>query len=158
MVNPQPPVHLPVEVSSRLRAFLLVSHLLAALVVMFMPAMPWWGQLLLLVAVALSAGYFWRLHVWRTDPRSVLDARFYASDNWLLRTPAGSVFAVLDDSSFLHPWLCVLNLRTRHGRVHTLILFPDSVPADSLRQLRVRVRFDQGEPEKSNPSRRNGKG
>lgn len=157
MLNQQPPLHLQAEISRQLITFLLASHLLGALVAVFMPAL-WWWKILLLLAVTVSGIYFWRLHVSRSLRQSVLDVSFYATDNCLVRTRGGSVFAVLDDSSFLHPWLCVLNLRTRRGKLHTLILPSDSLPADILRQLRVRVKFSTAEIEKNNPPRRNGEG
>lgn len=157
MLNQQPPLHLQPEVSRQLRAFLLASHLLSAVVIVFMPAVPWWAKLLLLVAVAFSGRYFWRLHISRSHPQAVLDVRFYAIDNCLVRTSAGSVFALLDDSSFLHPWCCVLNLRTRAGNLHTLILPVDSLPADTLRSLRVRVKFSAETTEKKpSPAQRGG--
>lgn len=106
-----------------------------------MPAMPVWGKILLLLLVAVSLRYCWRLHIVRSAPQAVQEVRFYQVDNCLLRTASEGVFARLDDSSFLHPWLCVLNLRTQRGKLHTLILLPDSVPPDILRQLRVRVKF-----------------
>lgn len=100
-----------------------------------------WGKLLLLLAIAISGWYFWRLHIARSFPHSVQDVTFYQADNCLLRTPDGSRFVRLDDSSFLHPWLCVLNLRSQAGKLYSMILLPDSVPQDVMRQLRVRVKF-----------------
>ena len=91
--------------------------------------------------VAFSLRHFWRLHISRVAAHAVQEVRFYQVDNCLVRLTAAGVFARLDDSSFLQPRLCVLNLRTRAGKLHTLILLPDSVPPDSLRQLRVRVKF-----------------
>ncbi len=149
MVNQQPPLYLQPEVSRQLSAFLLTSHVLASGVVVFMPAIPGWGKCLLLLAVVFSGIYFWRLHVSRSLSQAVLDVTFYNTNNCLVRTNTGSVFAVLDDSSFLHPWLCVLNLRTRRNKVHTLILLNDALPADTLRQLRVRVKFSVADAEKT---------
>ena len=117
------------------------THLLAAVVVGFMPAVPLLVQIALWVVLLVSLRYYWRLHLSRVAPQAVQEVRFYQVDNCLVRTVAAGVLARLDDSSFLHPWLCVLNLRTPAGKLHTLILLPDSVPPDSLRQLRVRVKF-----------------
>lgn len=127
--------------SRQLAVFIASTHGLVALVVLLMPGVAWWGQGLLLLAVAVSGWHFWRLHIVRSAPQAVQEVRFYALDNCLVRTVAGSQFARLDDSSFLHPWLCVLNLRSQKGKVHTLILLPDSLSQDVLRQLRVRVKF-----------------
>jgi len=120
---------------------MVASHVLAAVVVGFMPALPLWGKGLLLVLIAVSLRYNWRLHISRVAPNAVQEVRFYQVDNALLRTASAGFFARLDDSSFLHPWLCVLNWRTLNGKLYSLILMPDSVPSDVLRQLRVRVKF-----------------
>lgn len=137
----QPPLALQPLVSRQLAVFIGVTHGLAALVAVLMPGMEWWGKGALLIPIAVSLGYFWRLHIARTAAQSVQEAVFYQVDNWLVRTPSGSHFARLDDSSFLHPWLCVLNLRSQKGKLHTLVLLPDSLPQEVLRQLRVRVKF-----------------
>lgn len=120
---------------------MVASHVLAAVVVVFMPALPLWGKGLLLVLIAVSLRYNWRLHISRVAPNAVQEVRFYQVDNALLRTASAGFFARLDDSSFLHPWGCVLNWRTLDGKLYSLILMPDSVPSDVLRQLRVRVKF-----------------
>ena len=104
---------------------------------------------MLLVLIALSLRYYWRLHISRVAPNSVQEVRFYQVDVCLVRTAAAGFFARLDDSSFLHPWGCVLNWRTKSGKLYSLILMPDSVPSDILRQLRVRVKFSATDvPEK----------
>lgn len=120
---------------------MLVSHLLAALVVGFMPLLPLWSKGLLLVLIALSLRYYWRLHISRVAPNAVQEVRFYQVEVCLVRTVDAGFFARLDDSSFLHPWGCVLNWRTLNGKLYSLILMPDSVSPDVLRQLRVRVKF-----------------
>ncbi|QQZ30394.1 hypothetical protein HMY34_17425 [Thiothrix subterranea] len=145
----QPPLYLQPVASRRLAVFILVSHVLAALVVGFMPALPWWGKGLLLVLIAVSLRYYWRLHISRVAPNAVQEVRFYQVDNALVRTASAGFFAWLDDSSFLHPWGCVLNWRTQNGKLYSLIVMPDSVPSDVLRQLRVRVKFSPADvPEK----------
>jgi hypothetical protein len=137
--------------------FIAGTHALAGLVVVLMPALEWWWKLLLLLPIGYSLWHFWGLHIWRNHPRSVTGATFYQLDSWLIRTPSGSRFAALDDSSFIQPWWCVLNLRSDAGRLHTLVLPPDSLPEDTLRQLRVRLRFGGNAlPEKKQPSRRKG--
>ncbi|SEA55705.1 hypothetical protein SAMN05660964_01873 [Thiothrix caldifontis] len=106
-----------------------------------MPALPWWGKGFLLVLIVMSLRYYWRLHISRVAPNAVQEVRFYQVDNALVRTASAGFFARLDDSSFLHPWVCVLNWRTLNGKLYSLIVMSDSVPPDVLRQLRVRVKF-----------------
>ncbi|WP_093067826.1 protein YgfX [Thiothrix caldifontis] len=137
----QPPLYLQPGASRRLAVFILASHLLTAVVVGLMPALPWWGKGFLLVLIVMSLRYYWRLHISRVAPNAVQEVRFYQVDNALVRTASAGFFARLDDSSFLHPWVCVLNWRTLNGKLYSLIVMSDSVPPDVLRQLRVRVKF-----------------
>ncbi|MEN9502799.1 MAG: hypothetical protein RI964_2084 [Pseudomonadota bacterium] len=151
MQHQQPPLHLQAEASRLLAIFLCVIHALAGLVVLFMPHWVWWAKLAVWGLIANSGFYYWRLHIRRSQARSVQAAVFYAVDNWRIHTPRGSYFATLLDSSFVHPWLCVLNLQAdgtattrqwwQRQRIYTLILLPDSLPQEVLRQLRVRLKF-----------------
>lgn len=54
--------------------------------------------------------------------------------------------AILPDS-FVHPWLIVLNLKVEKQRL-SLVLFPDSLPPDDFRRLRVRLLHPLTEPGK----------
>ncbi|MEN9424440.1 MAG: hypothetical protein RL122_1823 [Pseudomonadota bacterium] len=143
-----PPLYLQPVASRQLAVFVVGTHLLAAVVVGFMPALAVWAKSLLLLPIVFSLRYYWRLHLSRVAPDAVQEVRFYQVDNALVRTSTAGVLARLDDSSFLHPWLCVLNWRTQSGKLYTLILMPDSVPNDVLRQLRVRVKFSSTEAPK----------
>jgi hypothetical protein len=140
-VEAQPPLILQPVRSKQLAVFVVATHLLAAVVVGFMPALAVWAKGLLLLPLVWSWRYYWRLHISRVAADAVQEVRFYQVDNALVRTATAGVLARLDDSSFLHPWLCVLNWRAKGGKLYTLILMPDSVPPEVLRQLRVRVKF-----------------
>lgn len=111
------------------------------LVVALLPGLALWGKLMLALAIVFSGWYYWRLHITRSFPYAVREMTFYQVDNCLLRTVDGSRFVRLEGNSFLHPWFCVLNLRSQAGRLYSLVLLPDSLPQDLLRQLRVRVKF-----------------
>lgn len=147
-MDAQPPLYLQPVASRRLAVFVVGTHLLAAVVVGFMPALAVWAKSLLLLPIVLSLRYYWRLHISRVAPNAVQEVRLYQVDNALVRTAAAGFFARLDDSSFLHPWCCVLNWRAQGGKLYTLILMPDSVPPEVLRQLRVRVKFSSTEAAK----------
>lgn len=146
----QPPLHLQAEVSRYLAIFLILIHLLALGVIWTMPAWTAWAKLSVCALIAYSLFHYWRLHIQRVLPNSVESAVFYAVNEWRVHTPSGSCFATLLDSSFITPWLCVLNLQAdskatphwwQRRRVYTLILLPDSLPQETLRQLRVRLKF-----------------
>ena len=144
MSSPPPPLHLLPEVSTYLAAFILVSHGLAALIVFFTPHLPWWLIVILCGLIIISLRHYWQLHISRKHVLAVTEAVFYSVDNWRIQTPKGGKFASLCDSSFINPWVCILNLRTAQTkRLHTLILLKDNVCADSLRRLRVRLKFSK---------------
>jgi hypothetical protein len=70
-----------------------------------------------------------------------------------LRWADGSVAASrVQGSSYVLPWLVVLHLRVEgRRRAHYFVLVPDCVPAQSLRPLRVRLRWmstaQEGQPQ-----------
>ncbi len=149
MENHAPPLLIQPGVSRRLVVFLLVTHALGVGAVLLMQGVPWWGRVLLLLGVGVSCWHYWRLHISRQHPAAVLETTFYGIDSWRVHTRSGSQFATLADSSFLQPWLCVLNLRMQNGAMRSLILLPDNLSADVLRRLRVRVKFSAvASPEK----------
>lgn len=138
----EPPLHLQPEVSRYLSAFILTSHALASLLVLVAPHIPMWLRVMLLAAISGSLYYYWCLHISRTHALAVLEATFYSVDNWRIQTPKGGKFANLCDSSFIHPWVCILNLRAEQTKqIYTLIVLNDNVPPETLRRLRVRLKF-----------------
>ena len=63
-------------------------------------------------------------------------------NRWLLALGNGSeIEARLLPSSFVHPWLVVLNFQLEnHRRMRSVVLFTDALERDALRQLRVWLR------------------
>ena len=141
MPSTLPPLSIKPEVSRLLSGFLLISHSVSALVVGLMPQ--WHSGLKLLVGliIASSLGYYWRWHIQRKTARAVLALTLYTPNTWRLYTPQGAQFAALDDSSFISPYLMVLNLRTKPHQLHTLILLRDSLAPALWRELYMRLRF-----------------
>jgi hypothetical protein len=124
----------------QLKAFLLGAHVLVSLFCLFLFPVVWWGRLLLVVMVFASAYYYLRLHVLRDLKRSVIRAVIDAENKWEIMLADHSVHKVsLHASSFISPFLYVLNFKMANGRFYTLLFFPDAISTDAARRLRVRL-------------------
>ena len=127
---------------SRVIAQLLFLVHAAAIAVVWL--MPWpWGAGLALSGLVLGA---WLrallLHVWRLAGSAVVRVVVRADGSWELGLRDGRAeSARLLDSSFVHPWLVVLNFAVGRWRRRHVLLPADSVNADTLRRLRVRLRM-----------------
>ena len=141
MSNPLPPLHVQAEVSRLLQGFLLSTHSLSGLIILFLPHTAGWVKTLLLLLVLASLQYYWRLHIQRKAKRSVLSLSLYEPNTARLYTSQGAQFVSLDDSSFISAYCMVLNWRTQANKLHTLILFRDSIAPSLWRELYIRLRF-----------------
>jgi toxin CptA len=98
-------------------------------------------RLLCLGVVSLIWSIGW--HAWRRFPRAPVSLRI-GGDGFLflgLRNGSEAEAKVLD-SSFVHPWITILNLRLAGGRwSRNVILLPECVDAEAFRRLRVWLRW-----------------
>ncbi len=127
--------------SKWLDRILLGFHALAAVVIIAGVPNRWWLAAAL-VLVAASAYWSRRVHVLRRSRSAIRRALWQPDGRWLLEDNAGVTGeAKLLPSSYLHPRLVILNfslLRNRERR--DLVLLPDSLDFNTLRQLRARLR------------------
>jgi toxin CptA len=136
--------------ASRLLArFLVGVHALAVLaVLLWVPGRGLVAALLALVALSFTRNYRRHiLHRGRRAPRRVI---CQGDGRWLLQDHRGEMQpARLLPSSYLHPRLVILNFALeQRPRRRNLVLCPDSLDAQTLRQLRVRLRLAaQGQPD-----------
>lgn len=86
-----------------------------------------------------------RRSVWLSAPAAVLAFRF-EGDQVLLDTRAGvQLSATLLGNSLATPFLTILNVLPQGGRTaRSMLILPDSLEAESLRQLRVYLRWQAG--------------
>lgn len=72
-----------------------------------------------------------------------------ADGEWLLETVDGeSLPATLHESTYVHPWLVVLNFRQANKRgLLSFALAPDALDGETFRELRVRLKVE-GKSEK----------
>ena len=124
-----------------LTAALAIAHtaVLAALLPLDLPL---WAKLALAVVVVTSLAY----HVWldaqRAAPSSIT-ALVLEGDRVLLVSCDGQQLAVsISKDSLVTPWLTILNVTPLGARTtRRILILPDSMDAESFRQLRVWLKW-----------------
>jgi len=136
-----PELRLRPQKSATLLTFTLAVHAGAMGMVLFLP-LEFWLQFLVLLAVAVSLLQATRTHLLRSSDSAIKSAQWDSAGEWTLFLANGDEPAAqLKASSYLQPWLVVLNFSTSRFRRHTLILLPDAIDPERLRRLRVRLRL-----------------
>jgi toxin CptA len=128
---------------SPLLALLLALLHCGALALALTVPMPAWGHILVGLLIAASAAHAILLHAWQTLGRSIVGLEVSEDCKvTILDRSGGTHERELMPSSFIAPYLTVLNLRRAGGwRPRTLILVPDRVAPDVYRRLRVLLRW-----------------
>lgn len=129
------PIRIHLRPSRWLFGFLIGSHG-GALWLLPLTNLSWVWQLSLGLLVMLSAYQSLRYHVDFTG-RRITRSLTVLSDAVLIDE---TQFAELAAGGFAHPYLVMLCLQWPDQHRETLILLPDTVDADSFRQLRLRLR------------------
>ena len=127
--------------SSRLALFVVLSHVAGLIAAAVLPvAVPLRLALGLLVVISLV--YAFNAHVLRRGRSALTAVELDSVAGWSLYTSEGVVKnASLHPSSFIRPWLMVLNFSVGRFGSRSMILSPDAVDRDSLRRLRVQLRI-----------------
>ncbi len=128
--------------SRRLAGLLVGMHGFAAAMLWLVPLPHWFAALLMPVFLG-SAWHTLRRDGFRTLPRSLMALRLDADCRCEFQTRAGAWHeAALLGSSFVAPYLTVLNLKPAGGRLAKhLVIFPDAVDAEDFRRLRVWLKW-----------------
>lgn len=109
-----------------------------------LPVMPLPGtlSLLLLSLLAGSLAHYWRRDLLRQGRRAVTELHWDGAEEWTLFGPDGQPqTAHLLGSSYLQPWVVILNFSTG-GRIgRTVLLLEDNVEPGQLRRLAARLRL-----------------
>jgi hypothetical protein len=125
-----------------LARFLFAVHALAVITVLvWVPGRGMVAALLVLIALSLFRNY--RRHVLHRGQRAPRRVVCGGDGHWLLQDQQGEMRpARLLPSSYLHPRLVILNFALDESpRRRNLVLCPDSLDAQTLRQLRARLRI-----------------
>ena len=128
--------------SRRLAGMLAGMHVFAAALFWLAP-LPHWLAVLLTAVLLGSAWHTLRRHGFRTLLHSLIALRLDADCRCEFQTRAGAWHeAALLGSSFVAPYLTVLNLKPAEGRLMKhLVIFPDAVNAEDFRRLRVWLKW-----------------
>ena len=133
------------EPSKLLATVLLLAHLLTWAVMFFLPVSVW-VLLVLSVLIVLSFIHVMRVHVLNRGQRAIRKLRRNSDGSWNIRDTHGVYWlAHLQEGTFAHPRLVILNLELSDGTKRSVVLLRDSVTKDTLRRLNVylRVFLDQ---------------
>lgn len=95
------------------------------------------------VVLGVSLGfYLWRIALLRSS-RSIVAIEIGDDDKLAFRTLDGKwQTAKLQQSSFVSPWLTILNLKPENARwLRNVVILADSMPEEEFRRLRVWLRW-----------------
>lgn len=131
------PLTIELTVSARLMTALAVIHLGALTLVWWLP-MTVWAQAPLAAALVASLTH----SLWRLGPGRYISALALSGDDaWSWRRAGDGAWEHAELlGSYLHPALIILRLRAGSGsRRLAILLTADTVAAEILRELRVRI-------------------
>lgn len=131
-----PPLILDLVPSRLLLILLLGGHGLA-LASLFAARLAIAVRLLLGAAIVISALIYSACHGRRQSPWFIDQLRCSGKGEWSLRTAAGVTRSARLQSAYIHPWALALRFATGRLTARSVIILPDSAPADAVRRLRV---------------------
>ena len=140
------PLILEPRPSRWLLSLMLFAHGGAIAVLLALQAWPWPLRLFLVMAVLAGLCFTLGRLGWRRSPTCIRRLIWQTENQWRLERCNGEILATrLQPSSFMHPWLVVLNLRVEGRRLPcSLVLARDSLDAATFRRLRVRLTTEAG--------------
>ena len=129
-----------------LLSLILFTHAGAIPVLLALGEWSWLLRLSLIVPVLVSLWLALGKQGWRQTPTGIRRLVWQTENDWQLELRNGETLsAELRPSSFLHPWLVILNLRVEGRRLsQSLVLACDSLDETTFRQLRVRLTVEKG--------------
>ena len=138
------PLRLEPRPSRWLLAVLLIDHLGAVAALWPLSLLPTPLRVLLTLLILLSLIWTLRRQGWLGSVPAIRRLTWQADGDWLLESGRGeNLEAGLLPSSYVHPWLVVLNLHVEGERLtRSLTLWRDSLDPQSFRQLRARLKLE----------------
>ena len=127
---------------SRCLATMLVAAHGITLAALFPLALPGWAKAALAAFVLFSLGYHLRRDAWLSAPSASVEL-VLEGDRMALTTHGGEQLAgqILRDS-LVTPFITVLNVLPQGARLaRSVVILPDSLDAESFRQLRVCLKW-----------------
>ncbi|MBT2970798.1 MAG: hypothetical protein KME56_14650 [Candidatus Thiodiazotropha sp. (ex Ctena orbiculata)] len=129
--------------SRKLHAWLVAIHLLALLVILLAPMLPWHRAMLLLILTLQS--YLSYRQTRKGSGSRILLARIRPDGRSRITMGDGrKLVARIRQDTLVTPWLILLRFDLDRGWSQpALLLIPGSLSEDEMRQLRVLLRFSQ---------------
>ena len=144
------PVTLRIAIGpSRILAVVLAVAHLAALAVTFIVTLPAWARFLIATTIMVSGTWSICRAALQRSANAIVELEVGEGGHISCRTRdsqrrEGEVLS----SSFISPWLTVLNLRLAGAaRARHVVILPDNVEKDTFRRLRVLLKWSQPAPE-----------
>ncbi|MEW8400919.1 MAG: protein YgfX [Candidatus Thiodiazotropha sp.] len=133
--------------SRKLHACLVAVHLLALLVILLAPMLPWHRAMLLLILTL--QGYLSYRQTRKGSGRRIIRARIRPDGRARITMGDGRKLAArIRQDTLITPWLILLRFDLDRGwRQPALLLIPGSLSEDEMRRLRVLLRFSQLNPD-----------
>ncbi len=169
--SPAPLLAVRLKPSFRLAAILGTAHF-AAIGLLWPLMVPPGIKLAGSAMLAASLVLYWRHHIARRSRRSILGFELTEDMHCILETKEGNIACMILGSSFVAPYLTVLELKPlespeestgssvtkprewrgwwRNHRKHfsrSLVILPDAIDAEAFRQLRVLLRWKWKDPD-----------
>lgn len=128
---------------SRQLTVAIVIGLLFCLVVAALLQVHWGARSLIMLACTAWGVHALRLHARLSLPRACRVLRLEAMPEvTLIQKDGQHLSATLGAGSVILPWLVLLDLRLGGSRRRSVVLCADSLDADSLRRLRVSLKWE----------------
>ncbi len=137
------PLRLELKPSPVLLSVLTVAHMGAA-GLLLTTSLPAWATSCLALSVLASFLWLATRYALLMQPGAVVWLLWRTGNDWLIGARNGTrTTAHLNPESFVRPWLTVLLLAPASGGpTRNVVIFPDSLDAESFRRLRVRLRLE----------------
>ncbi len=131
---------------SRYLAFILVSvHGAASLVPLLV--LPWWAGSTIVLMLLLGLRHYLLRDAWLRLPHSCARLVLEEEGAVLVRRDGAELSCRILPGSMVTPWLTVLNILPQGARfARSVVILPDSLDAESFRQLRVWLRWGSHSP------------
>lgn len=128
--------------SKYLATILSIAHL-ATIGVWWQLTIPTEFKLIGSFVLLFSLTLYCRHHAFLTSAKSFVAFELNETMECSLKTRSGQLIkCALLGSSFVAPYLVVLNLKSQHGAsIHSIIILADAIDAEEFRQLRVLLRW-----------------
>ena len=133
------PVFIPLRHSRKIYYCVFAFHLFIMITVCIVQLSIDKWYLMILVGISFS----WYVKIFRnnTFPLHAKTVLLNSNDQWFVINKQGEkIQAIILPGSFVHPRLILIRIRSRH-RTIPIILLDDNLDIESLRRLRVRLRY-----------------